>query len=214
MGDLNMQIVREFFELNRFHVLTHWQHERIPQISDFGSLLFVEHPHGEVGGEVDFVPRPDQIAHIPRAVVEVRAWHTDRFYPSTVETSPVLGHVAGEEVHDLAHSIFNSAAFTTILVVSELPHSHAPRQRSIELLRAFGIGHVLEFSTILQDILARISAHGHYAPSQTLQTMHLLKRYGLIRRQQLEFSFPLEAPPANEAPVDTTTDTETHEESL
>ncbi len=63
------------------------------------------------------------------------------------------------------------------------------------MLRGFGISHVLEFSAVLADILHRINAYGNYAPSDTLQTLRLLKRYDLVRRQQLEFGFPTEAPP-------------------
>jgi hypothetical protein len=194
VSDLNLQIVREYFELNHFLVRTHWQHEESARYPELGSMLFVEHISPEPGA-AGFLPLPEEVSRIARAVVEVRAWHGDRFYPSVIESSPVLGHVAEAETLALAESVFDSSDFTTILVISELPASNEPRERAIALLRDFGIGHVLEFSTILRETLARISAHGNYAPSQTLQTMRLLKRYGLIRRQQLEFAFPVDPPP-------------------
>ena len=201
MSDLNMQFVREFFELHLFHVLTHWQHDAITRISDAASLLFVEHTNPEAHPNIDFLLHPNQVDLLHLAVVEVRAWHADRFYPSVIESSPVLGHVASDDVRQHAQSVFGTPEFTTILVISELPASPQPRQRALDLLRQLGIGHVVEFATLLQDILTRISAHGHYAPSQTLQTIRLLKRYNFVRRQQLEFPFPLEAPPSSTPPA-------------
>ena len=201
MGDLNTQIVREFFELHHFHVLTHWQHDRLSQHTDFASLLFVENLSVDMGGEAGFIPGTDEITHIRRAVVEVRAWHADRFYQSVVESSPILGHVAGDEVAQHARAVFGGKDFSTVLVISELPASGDARHRTVEALQAFKIGHVLEFPTILQAILNQISENGNYAPSQTLQTLRLLKRYKLIRRQQLEFTFPTDEPAPAVAPV-------------
>lgn len=196
-----MQIVREFFELNRFHVLTHWHHEDLPRVAEPGSLLFVEHTNRETGPEGPFVLAPEDLRFLHRAVVEVRAWHADRFYASVVEASPVLGHVNEPETRALAQSVFGDPDFTTILVISELPSSTEPRERAVQLLQNLGLGHILEFSTILRDMIERISAHGNYAPSQTLQTMRLLKRYNFIRRQQLEFAFPLVTPRPGARPV-------------
>lgn len=193
LNDLNMQFVREFFELNLFHVLTHWQHESVPRITDFSCLLFIERGQPALPGPVDFVLRPEELTRIQRAVVEVRAWHGDRFYPSIIEASPILGHVAFPGTKELAESVLGSPEFATILVVSELSNAPKPRTRSIQLLRDHGIDHVLEFSTLLGDILNRLSPQGNYAPSQTLQTMRLLKRYNFISNQQLEFRFPAQA---------------------
>lgn len=197
-----MQIVREFFELHLFHVLSYWQHEDLPQrLSDSAALLFVEHLRSEPRRELDFLLRPGDVPDLGRAMVEVRAWHGDRFYPSVIESSSVLAHVTGQEARALADSVFGDAPYATILVISELPQGVRQRERSLQLLRDMGIDHVIEFPTILQEMLSRVSAYGNYAPSQTLQTLRLLKRYNFIRRQQLEFSFPLEAPPTLAPPV-------------
>lgn len=186
-----MQFVREFFELNRFHVLTHWQHDApVARGVDSTALLFAENSQPEALGPLPFLLRPAELSGLRRAVVEVRAWHGDRFYPSVVENSAVLSHVVQEETLNLARSVFGSPDFVTVLILSELPASPRHRARSLELLQGRGIGHVLEFPTILQDMLAHVSVDGNYAPSQTLQTLRLLKRYNLLRRQQLEFSFP------------------------
>jgi hypothetical protein len=195
MSDLNMQIVREFFELHLFRVLTHWQHEALfAGQADPSVLLFVDrNPAEEPPRMTPVAPgillHPENVGTLQRAVVEVRAWHADRVYPSVVEGNAILGHVATPEVRQLGASLFGTEDFATVLVISELPNSPKPRDRSLQLLQGLGIDHVLEFAGVLQDLVQRINAHGNYAPSQTLQTLRLLKRYNLVRNQQLEFAF-------------------------
>jgi len=190
MSDLNMQLVREFFELNRFYVLPHWQCEEVSHSSDNTSLLFVERTSTEAGVEPEFLLRPADLPGIRRAVVEVRAWHADRVYPSTIDGNAVLGHVASREIGELAETVFGASDFKTILVVSEFSSAPEVRTRALKMLQDFGISHVIEFPTILGDLLDGVSVNGNYAPSQTLQTLRLLKRYGFARRQQMELFFP------------------------
>ena len=191
MSDLNMQLVREFFELNRFYVLPHWQCEDLSHSAEGASLLFVERARVDGGTEPEFLLRPADLPGIGRAVVEVRAWHADRVYPSTIEGNPVFGHVATREIGELAEAVFGTADFTTILVVSELSTAPPIRARTLQMLQELGVGHVLEFPTLLGDLLDWVSVNGNYAPSQTLQTLRLMKRYGFARRQQMELIFPV-----------------------
>ncbi len=192
MSDLNLQLVREFFELNQFYVLPHWRYGDLSKMQDGASLLFVERPRANTVSDPEFLLRPPDLDGIRRAVVEVRAWHGDRLYPFTVESNPVFGRVATPEIRELAETIFETDEFTTILVVSELAVSHGPRARALQMLRDMRVGHVMEFPAILGDLLARVDVYGNYAPSQTLQTMRLLKRYGFVRRQQMELPFAME----------------------
>jgi len=202
MSDINIQLVREFFELNQFSVLTHWPHQdERARGGEGGSLLFVERL-GEASGDVaPFHLHCGDLRHLKRAVVEVRAWHADKFYPSVVESSPILAHVASAEVAALAHETFSGDSFTTILVISELPSTAAPRGRTLQLLEGLRVGHILEFGTLLAGMAWQLSSQGNYAPSQTLQTLRLLKRYDLLRRQQLEFPFQVEPAPRTLARV-------------
>lgn len=202
MSDLNLQIVREFFELHLFHVLTHWERE---STAEAAPQLFVEHANPD-STSPPFLLQDTDIQGVVRAVVEVRAWHADRFYASVIEGNPILAHVTAPDSLDLAGSVFGTPEFSTILVISELPASAEPRARSIELLRELGVNHVIEFSTVLRSVLDRIHAHGNYAPSATLQTLRLMKRYDLVRHQQLELLFRMEPPLPRVPPaVDTAT---------
>lgn len=189
MSDLNLQLVREFFELNLFRVLTNWQQESWrTRGAEPGSQLFVENCGPATPGSSEFILLPSQVGCIERAVVEVRAWHGDRFYASTIESNPVLSQFVEEDSLALAREVFDGRDFQTILVVSELPATAEHRQRSASLLQNAGIGFVLEFPAILQDMLERVSVNGNYAASSSLQLMRLLKRYRLIRNQQLELN--------------------------
>lgn len=202
MTDVNLQLVREFFELNVFRVLTNWQQEPWRNsASEASPQLFVENARPVIGRELPFVlGRPD-IPGIERAVVHVRAWHTDRFYPSVIESSPVLSRFEAEEATVLAGHVFAEQPYLTILVISGLPVAAQLRARSIELLQEAGVDHVIEFPTVLRDLLEHVNVDSTYGASPTLQTLRLLKRYKFIRDQQLELSLPTEPPVPATPPV-------------
>lgn len=201
MSDATVQIVREFFEFNAFHVMTHWQHDAVRfRGTEHGIQLYVENSAPASERPIDFLLRSGDIAGISRALVEVRGWHTERFYASVFESNPVLSEVAGEAARARARQVFGRDDVKSILVISELPALPEPRQRAIEAARERGLDHVIEFPTILQEILEKLNPHVSYAPSITLQTIRLLKRYEFLRVQQLEFPFSAEAP-AGATPV-------------
>lgn len=191
MGEVNVQLVREFFELNAFSVTMNWH--QLPtgnRPADSGLQLFVENRAWQPRGRLDPVLQGADIIGLERALVEVRAWHSDRFYPSVVESNPVLTHVARDESQAMARDYFQHQPFATVLVISELPANIEHRQRAIEPLVAAGIDHLLEFPTVLRDLLDRIDPANEYEGSDTLQVLRLLKRYRLVRNQQMEFVFP------------------------
>lgn len=202
MGDVNVQLVREFFELNLFQVLTNWHPAaRRVRPGEHGGQLFVQNTAPQPPRTLPFLLQPGDVAFIERAVVEVRAWHGDRFYPSVIEANPVLYEFVSRDSLSLASDVFQGQPFATVLVVSELPASAELRVRSVALLHDTGVGHVIEFAPILRDIVNRVDAYGTYPSSDTLQTLRLLKRYKLLRNQQMEFAFAPEAPPSDRVPV-------------
>ncbi|MBN2309974.1 MAG: hypothetical protein JXR94_13450 [Candidatus Hydrogenedentes bacterium] len=201
MDDVNLQLVREFFELNVFRVLTNWQQDpRQRRAGENRGQLFVENARPVVRRELPFVLGAVDISGIERAVVEVRAWHADRFYPSVIESSPVLYQFVAEDALALARDVFSGQPFAAILVLSELPTTLEQRTRSMELLKAAGVQHVVEFPVLLRDMLNKVSVNASYTASQTLQTLRLLKRYKFIRNQQMEFPFSTEIPDVGPGP--------------
>ena len=195
MSDVNLQLVREFFEVNFFHVLTFWQHGSSRAVQgDHSMLLFLENVRPRQDKDPAFVLDLANIDGLDYAVADIRAWHGDRFYPSVIEANPILATLAREETHTLTRDMLNTDEFSTILIISELPKTPEQRSRSIGLLKESGIDHIIEFSTIIEGLLDKISENGNYSMSQTLQLMRLLKRYKFIRNQQMEFTFPTEPP--------------------
>lgn len=192
MGDVNVQLVREFFELNLFQVMTNWQQSsRRLRPGENAGQLFVQNTNPGHPRELPFLLHPADLPPIDRAVVEIRAWHGDRFYPSVIEANPVLSSFVSEDSLALARDLFAGQAFRTILVLSELPASAELRARSLRLLQETGVGHVFEFPLVLRDLIDKVDEGGNYGASATLQTLRLLKRYKLVRHQQMEFAFPL-----------------------
>ena len=198
MSDLNVQLVREFFELNSFRVMTHWQqdHSRA-RAPERGLQLFVENADPSPAGPPEFLLGVNHVSMLERAIVEVRAWHAERMYVSQIENNTVLFEVATEQSLELGRNFFGSDEFSTVLVIGELPASPEPRAKSIAALKEGKVSHIIEFHTILFELLDKINPNVSYASSATLQILRLLKRYNFVRRQQLELPFPTDAPVAS-----------------
>lgn len=194
MADVDLQLVREFFELNRFQVTTHWRQHDTQAHPEGGQQLFVENAQPADGRELDVVLHPSDLASIQYAVVEVRAWHTDRFYASVIDANPIVTQFAEPWALAPARDFFGTDQFATILVVSELPRTPEQRNQAVQRLAGTGVNHLIEFPAILNDLAQRVVLSGTYTGSPTLQFIQLLKRYKLLRHQQLEFTFPMDAP--------------------
>ncbi len=193
MTDIDLQLVREFFELNSFQVTTRWrQHDPVEAPADGGLQLYVENAKPGPEQELNAVLHPSDLPYIRCAVVEIRAWHTDRFYSSLIESNPVLTQFAEPAALGPATDFFGTEDFKTIIVVSELPRAAEQRSQTIQRLKRTGIDHLIEFPSVLQSLANKIVLNGTYTGSPTLQILQLLKRYRLLRNQQLEFMFPAE----------------------
>ena len=203
MTDVDLQLVREFFELNLFRVTTNWrQHGTAGETGEVGLQLYVENTKPASGESLDVVLHPSDLPHLDYAVVEIRAWHTDRFYSSLIESNPGVTQFAEPWALGHARDFFGTDDFKTVLVVSELPRSAEQRIQALQRLRRSGVDHVIEFPNVLQSLASNVVLSGTYTGSPTLQLLQLLKRYRLLRNQQLEFTFSSEpvfvAPPVQE----------------
>jgi len=196
VSDVSLQLVREYFELNFFYILPHWGivAGQTKELETGSSLLFVEQQGKPNRAEPEFLLRSGDIAALHRAAVEVRAWHGGKLYSSAIGATSLFSRVASRQTHDLATALFKSDNYKIVLVVSELPISEPAKKAALEKLHARGIHHVIEFRTILGDLLRQISAQGNYGPSKTLQTLKLLKRYGFIHPEELRhLNLPLDS---------------------
>jgi hypothetical protein len=64
--------------------------------------------------------------------------------------------------------------------LSRLSPVHANREAAIALLKEGGIDHVIEFDTIMRFTVDQVEARKNYPDSEILQTIRLLKVYGVI----------------------------------
>jgi len=193
VSDINFQLTREYFELNYFRVMTPWQrraHEG--HGGDDGAQLFVDQAEPVIDDEAGLLLTGGAVKSITRAVVEIRAWHSDRVYASDVEAHAVLCQFAQDGALEPARDYFRGEAFATILVISELPATEKARADALAAIQSRGVDHVIEFSELLRGLLERIDLSAVYGPSPTLHLLQLLKRYRLTRNSQLEFTFPFE----------------------
>jgi hypothetical protein len=206
MAEVDLQIVREFFELHRFKVATRWPQHDPERDSDGGVQLYVQNAGAVLEAEeADIALHAARIGQIANAIVEIRPWHTDRFYASLIESNPVLTEFADPGALGHATDFFGGEPFATILIVSELPRTAEQRGQALRRINEAGVQHVLEFPAILEDVIGRVALTGTYNGSPTLQLLQLLKRYRLLRSQQLEFTFPRESASYTKNPrVDTT----------
>ncbi|MCG2768293.1 MAG: hypothetical protein ABIK79_12875 [Chloroflexota bacterium] len=77
-----------------------------------------------------------------------------------------------------ASEFFRGADFHRILVISKLSLVEENQRAAIELLKAGGIDHVIEFATIFHYIAKRVEEKKN-PDSQIMQTMRLVKIYGM-----------------------------------
>lgn len=160
-------------------------------------------PHAGAEADIDFLvvnPRPlaepvtlpavleaADLAHLVRAVVAVRAWHTETFTPARISHAPeVLRFVEPARLQRAVRALGPGPAPARILVLPALPHTDALRRESLELLRARGVDAVLPFRTVLADLIEQVETNRNYQKSDLLQTLRLLKRYGFFRDPHLD----------------------------
>jgi hypothetical protein len=80
-----------------------------------------------------------------------------------------------------------------VLVISEASVIEPLWLKTEEMLRQNGVDHIIEFPTILGFLISYVEVNINYVESETLQLLRLLKRYGMVKSQQLELPFHTKA---------------------
>ena len=190
-------IVREFFELHGFFVRQQRKHIA-PKREDDEVDFYVHNPSGPADptqeSDVPFVlESAADLKHLTRAVVVVKAWHTEVFTQAVLAHAPEMFRFAGPETFARAtHAFGGPGPLTKILVVPALPTTGEARQQSIDVLRAKGIDAVIAFRTMLSDLIDHIEVNRNYQKSDLLQIIRILKNYDLFAPPQLELFDPPE----------------------
>lgn len=184
MPDVNETIVRHFFELNSFLVRTNVKYwvagERGGGESDIDLVVYNLNPD-KLNPPQIFVLKVDELAGIRRAIVETKGWHTESFTEGLIKRTPRIFHfVRPEAITAGRDTVFYDADFRRILVVSRLSPIPHNREAAIRLLQDGGIDHVIEFDTIVRFIVDQVKPNKNYPDSEILQTIRLLKVYGML----------------------------------
>jgi len=79
-----------------------------------------------------------------------------------------------------AAEVLGTEDFQKILVVSQLGAKKESRDKFLEEAHKHGVDKVIEFPTILKELISMVKTEPSY-DSETLQTLRLLKIYGLLK---------------------------------
>ncbi len=200
MSSVDESIVREYFEQNGFLVrqLRKYQVQSRKKTSDEEIDLLVYNPSFKSGErKPDFMLFSSELKYISKAVVVVKGWHTLKFTPAMLKSSPdifkflekrVVKKVSDLFVEDGNDSEDEEPAedLLKILVLPGLPTENPYRDQSIELLKKKGVDGIISFRSMLLDIVAKIETNRNYQKSEILQVLRILKNYDLLADPQLE----------------------------
>lgn len=189
MSSVNDQIVREFFELQGYLVRQIRKHVSPMPDEVEESDFWIWHP--EQGKELDASkknPIAQSIHSVTHAFVFVKPWHTETFSTGVIENDQDLTKRLSStlEASDAETKSWLQQEPQKILIVSNLSKSKSAREKSITLIREKGFDVVLTFDQILSDLLDKVERNRNYLRSDLLQTLRLLKNYGLVRPLQME----------------------------
>lgn len=123
---------------------------------------------------------------VARAVVGVYGWHTERFYPAMLENLPEIVRFAGEESVKMAARRLGSSEIARILCLPQLPVAQKLKEDTLRILKSKGIDGIIEFRTMLAEIIKRVDKNRNYEKSDVLQIIRILKNYDLFKEAQLE----------------------------
>jgi hypothetical protein len=196
MSSFDEEVVREYFELNRFFVRQLQKHlvrSRKKTVEDSVSMLVLNPAAVRESAQTNFQLFSVDMATVRQALVVVHSWQHTRVTPAILKSNARLADFLKKELLprlDLLfavedESIDNIEAFKKIAVVPGFPTADPYRGECITLLKDQGIDGVIAFSTILEDWLRHVEVNHSYHKSKLLQLVRVLKIYDMVQTPQL-----------------------------
>ena len=206
MSAIDEGIVREYFEQNGFLVrqVRKYQVQARRKTGDEEVDLVVYNPaYARSSRRPEFFLFANELAYIHRAIVVVKGWHTGRFTPNMLKSSPEIFRFLEENVLKEVTRFFPMDAdepgaatdLVKILVLPGLPTAEPYRTQSVQMLKERGVDAIISFRAMLLDIIDKVEINKNYRKSDTLQVMRILKNYDLLKDAQLDL-LPDRAPAA------------------
>ena len=189
MSGVNETIAREFFEELGFLVQQPRKYmvAARPKRADEEVDLLILNP--QVTEQVlpdHLIWSASDLTGVARGIVRVLGWHTDRFSPAVLETSPEIYRFAAEESVRRVAGQLGPGPLAKILCLPGLSHSDELKQRTLVLLKEKGIDGLLSFPVMLRELAGRIEVSKSYEKSDLLQILRILKSYDLLKGPQME----------------------------
>lgn len=197
MSAIDEGIVREYFEQNGFLVrqVRKYQVQARRKTGDEEVDLVVYNPaYKRNARRAEFFLFASELAYIQRAIVVVKGWHTGKFTPNMLKSSPEIFRFLEENVLKEVTRFFpvdaeepgNAPDVTKILVLPSLPTAEPFRSQSVAMLKEHGVDAIISFRSMLLDIIERVEINKSYGKSDTLQVIRILKNYDLLKDAQLD----------------------------
>ena len=199
MAGVDETIVREYFESNGFLVRQlrkYLLQSRAKRSEEQIDLPIYNPAFRETTARPSFMLFSNELPLIHRAIVFIKAWHSQKFTPGTLRGSADLFKFLEKDVLKQASELFSIEDATVeeigveqywkLLVIPSLPTHEPHKSQSLELLRSAGVDAIISFRAILQDLLGKIEVNHNYQKSDTLQVLRLLKNYDMIKSPQME----------------------------
>lgn len=199
MSGFDENIVREYFELNGFFVrqLRKYQVQSRKKRFDEEIDMLIYNPKADKNIKPSgFQLFSNDIMHIQRAIVVVKAWHSSRFTPAILRSGTKVFDFLKKDVLKKVNEYFdledmdlgkNDVVFKKILIIPSLPSGEPHRSESITLLKEHGIDGIISFATILESLIKNIEINHSYQKSDLLQLIRILKIYDMIKEPQMTF---------------------------
>lgn len=189
MSGVNETIAREFFEELGFLVQQPRKYmvaARPKRADEEVDLLIVNPLVTEQVLPDHLIWSASDLRGVARGIVRVLGWHTDRFSPAVLETSPEIYRFAAEESVRRVAGQLGPGPVAKILCLPGLSHSDELKQRTLVLLKEKGIDGLLSFPVMLRELAGRIEVSKSYEKSDLLQILRILKSYDLLKGPQME----------------------------
>ncbi|HAV62825.1 MAG TPA: hypothetical protein DCY13_10720 [Verrucomicrobiales bacterium] len=187
MSAVSEAIVREYFETHGFLVRQQRKFLAPTKEEDEQIDFFVFNPHTDGQSSLPFELGPREMEAIHRAVIVVRAWHTEKFSAAVLANSPeMFRFLEPDSMRKIEAEFGSEKPFVKILVVPALPHAPEAREEAIRYLKSKGVDAVLPFRTMLADLIDHIETNRNYSRSDLLQMLRILKNYEFFPGPQLE----------------------------
>jgi hypothetical protein len=202
MPAVNETIVREYFELNGFLVRQFRKHVAPAGREDDDIDFLVLNPRPEAPPATrPFVLSTQDLSSVERAVVVLKAWHTDVFTPALLNNTHDFFRFLQKRTFQQAVARFGKgASLLKILALPALPEDAHAREQSLAILRDKGLDAVISFRTILASLVNYVEPNRNYQKSDVLQLIRILKNYRFFKDPQLDlFLTKGKQPPSSRA---------------